>query len=240
MQGIFDRNSSRRGCACLGRTGLLLFAAAVATAGCSSFQPRLDERATFLQRTIHQENKRFRVSVAVPSPEEAAQLFDRGLHKEGIQPVWLRIENRLATTAYFLPNLIDSDYYAPLEVAYQYHSGWRPKRNAAMDAFFLTHSMPDRIPPGTERSGFVFTHLDLGKKQVCVSISSNPGAWHDDRYTFVVDVPGLQTEYQQGNWVRAAEGWELIECDDERLRAELEKLPRATTDKAGQRKRVIP
>ena len=50
-----------------------------------------------------------------------------------------------------------------------------------------------------------------------------------------MDVPGLKTEYQQGNRERASGGWELIECDDERLRAELEKLPRATTDKAGQR-----
>jgi hypothetical protein len=80
--------------------GLLLFAAVVATAGCASFQPQLDERATLLQRAIHQENERFRVSVAVPSPEVAAQLFDRGLHRQGIQPVWLRIENRLSTTAY--------------------------------------------------------------------------------------------------------------------------------------------
>jgi hypothetical protein len=60
--------------------------------------------------------------------------------------------------------------------------------------------MPDRIPAGTERSGFVFTHLDLGQKQLCVSISSNPGDWHDDRSTFVVDVSGLKTEYRQGNW----------------------------------------
>jgi hypothetical protein len=136
VQGIFATDSSSRGCSCVIRVGLLRVKVAVATSGFACFQPRLDERATFLQRAIHQENERFRVRVTVPSPAEAAQFFDRGLHRQGIQPVWLRIENRLAATAYFLPNLIDSDYYAPLELAYQYHSGWQPKRNAAMDPFF--------------------------------------------------------------------------------------------------------
>lgn len=129
----------------------------MATTGCASFKPRLDTKASFLQRAVQVEDGRFRVSVAVASVDEVAGFFDRSLDNEGIQPVWLRVENRLDTTAFFLPNLIDSDYYAPLEVAYQYHSGWRPKRNAAMDAFFLTNSMPDRIPPRAERSGFVST-----------------------------------------------------------------------------------
>lgn len=78
---IFASDSLCRRWAWTGRTGLLLFAVAGATARCASFQPRLDERATFLQRASHQENERFRVSVAVPSPEEAAQFFDRGLHR---------------------------------------------------------------------------------------------------------------------------------------------------------------
>ena len=68
--------------------------------------------------------------------------------------------------------------------------------------------MPNTIPPRPEGSGFVFTHQELGKKRVSVSISPNPGAWNDDRYTFVVDVPGLKTESAEScvDWLRGRSG----------------------------------
>jgi len=125
------------------------------------------------------------------------------------------------------------DYFAGLEVAYQYHSGWRPQRNAAMDAYFLTNAMPGHIPAHSERSGFVYTHLDLGEKQVCVALASNPSSWQQSRFTFLVAVPGLKTDWQEASLRYLTNGVPEIECDDARLRAELEKLPRATTDKKG-------
>lgn len=60
---IFASDSLCRRWAWAGRTGLLLFAVAGATARCASFQPRLDERATFLQRASHQENERLRAEL---------------------------------------------------------------------------------------------------------------------------------------------------------------------------------
>jgi hypothetical protein len=212
---------------------LLAGSTALALIGCASFKPILETPQALLARALHQEDDRFKVSVAVPSVQETAMIFDRKLDKKNIQPVWLRIENRLDTPAYFLPNLLDSEYYAPLEVAYQYHSGWCPGRNTDMDLFFLTYAMPSTVPPRSERAGFVFTHLDLGRKQLSVSISPDPGAWHEDRYTFVVEVPGLATESWDRNWERLGKNSPVVDCDDERLQVELERLPRATASKDG-------
>lgn len=208
---------------------------ATATAGCSSFKPNHAEQAVFLQRAAHSEDSQFRVSVAVPSIDETAKFFDRKLDLKGVQPVWVSVENGSDSMAHFLPHSMDVDYFAPIEVAYQFHSGWRPKRNAAMDKFFLTNAMPDRIPAHSKRSGFVFTHLNLGEKQVCVSVSSNPSRWHESRFTFLVSVPGLKTDWQDASWRSLTNGTQEIDCDETRLRAELEKLPRATTDKKGRK-----
>ncbi len=213
----------------------LALALALITAGCASFQPGRVEDAAFLQRASHREDGRFRVEVAVPSPAEARHLFDRRLDRLGIQPVWVRVENRSAMPVFFLPHVMDDDYYAPLEVAYQYHSAWQPQRNTGMDLFFLSNAMPARIPAGGVRSGFVFTHLDLGHKQVCVGLSDGAAIRPDLRYAFVVPVPGLQADAQQKLWLDMTNGMQFLECDDARLRAELEKMPRATTDKSGRK-----
>lgn len=206
-----------------------------AVAGCASFKPDSLEQVDFLQRPVHSEDPEFRVSVAVPSIEESARYFDRRLDRQGVQAVWVRVVNRTDSMAFFLPNAMDNEYFAPLEVAYPYHSGWRPARNAALDAYFLTNAMPDRIPERSERSGFVYTHLDLGEKQVCVSISRRPDRWHEKRFTFLVAVPGLKTDWQEAGWRYLTNGVPEIECDETRLRTELEKLPRATRDKAGRK-----
>jgi hypothetical protein len=104
-----------------------------------------------------------------------------------------------------------------------------------MDLCFLTNAMVIRIPAHTSRSGFVFTHLDLGAKQVCVALASDPASWNYSRFTFVVPVPGLKSDWGQQQWTDLTNGMKAIKCDDAQLRAELEKLPRATTDKAGRK-----
>ena len=219
----------------LSRIGLRVIGLAVVaiTSGCSSFKPNQAERDVFLKRAAHAEDSEFKVSVAVPSIDETAKFFDRKLDLKGVQPVWVKIENVSDARAHFLAHSMDVDYFAPIEVAYQFHSGWRPKRNAAMDAYFLTNAMSGRLPAHSERSGFVYTHLDLGEKHVCVSISSNPSRWHESRFTFLVPVPGLKTDWADASLRYLTNGMQEIECDDTRLRAELEKLPRATTDKKG-------
>jgi hypothetical protein len=214
---------------------VLGMAVAVFTAGCASFNPHPNEQAVLQQRAIQTEDSQYKVSVAVPSKDETSKCFDRNLYQRGIQPVWVQVENHSDTPVYFLSIAIDSDCFAPIEVAYQYHSALRPGRNAAMEIYFLTNAMAGGIPPHSKRSGFVFTHLDLGSKEVSVVLASRPSRLHVTRYTFIVPVAGLNSAWDEQKWGDLTNGMETIECDDAELRAELEKLPRATTDKAGKK-----
>ena len=58
-----------------------------------------------------------RVSTGVPSAQESKELFGISLYKKGIQPVWLKIENKRSSFVTFLPVGLDPHYFTPLEVA---------------------------------------------------------------------------------------------------------------------------
>jgi hypothetical protein len=204
------------------------------TAGCAGFRPG-DEavRAALRQRAVTRSDELFKVETAVPTADETKALFDRRLDRNGIQPVWLRIENRSDQPARFRPHAVDTEYFAPMEVAYQYHSAWRPGRNLAMSSCFLSNAMPATIPPHSVRSGFVFSHHDLGNKQVNVELLPEFDSARARRYYFYVDVPGLQRGWEPHTWDELAHGMQFIDCDEGRLQAELARYPRATTDKHG-------
>ena len=58
-----------------------------------------------------------RVSGAIPNPEESRTVFGIDLEKDGIQPLWLEIENNTDRRIFFLPTGLDPEYFSPLEVA---------------------------------------------------------------------------------------------------------------------------
>lgn len=41
----------------------------------------------------------------------------------GLQPVWVKIENRSALPYWFMPAFLDRDFYSAREAAYLFHSG---------------------------------------------------------------------------------------------------------------------
>ena len=53
----------------------------------------------------------------MPSDEENERLFGVPLATEGIQPVWLRIENQGEEPYWFAPAQLDPNYFTPLEAA---------------------------------------------------------------------------------------------------------------------------
>src|SRR5262245_9487150 len=59
-------------------------------ASCVSYRPRPLDSASFRARGQTKVQESIRVTVAVPSDDEAESLFGVPLAKSGIQPVWLR------------------------------------------------------------------------------------------------------------------------------------------------------
>lgn len=202
--------------------------------GCAGFHPAGDGATAALQeRASVRQDESFKVETAVPTVAETRLLFDRRLERKGIQPVWVRIENRGARPARFRAHALDAEYFAPMEVAHQYHSVWRPGWNQAMSAFYLSNAMPATIPPHSTRSGFIFTHHDLGSKQVNVELLPDFDATQIRRYYFYVDVPGLKRDWERHRWQARTNGMEFVDCDEARLQQELSRYPRATKDKHG-------
>ena len=130
------------------------------TACASAPQPVTEmPEGDYRERIQVQEAGGIRVSAAVPSAKESQSLFGKPLYKNGIQPVWLKIENSRDTAVTFLPVGLDPEYFPPLEVANLDASDSQPVESL-VDKFFIGQSMRMLIPPGAELSGFVFTKLD--------------------------------------------------------------------------------
>jgi hypothetical protein len=176
-----------------------------------------------------QEGNGVTVAAAVPSADESEDLFGKRLYKRGIQPVWLRFENRRNSPVTFLPVGLDPQYYSPLEVA-NWDSGESSPPASLVDKFFMDQSMTLIIPPGSERSGFVFTKLDEGTKAFNVDI-----AGEDDftTFTFFIPVPGLNIDHYSVDWKNLYEPDQWVDLDKDRLIEEIESYECCVKDAAG-------
>jgi hypothetical protein len=163
----------------------------------TSYAP--DPRATaFMDRAVTQEDPRARVTVAVLAAPESRQFFGVELARRGIQPVFLRIENRSPSALRLQMVNVDPRYFTPLEAAGVNHFsitrrlsafgalGWLffpllllvPLKlltawlaNGRMDVVFGRHGFRlAPVEPGATAEGFVFTTLDLGTKVVHVRL----------------------------------------------------------------------
>jgi hypothetical protein len=176
-----------------------------------------------------QEGNGIKVSAAVPSADESKQLFGKPLYKSGIQPVWLKFENGRDTPLTFLPVGLDPAYFSPLEVA-NWDSGESTPAEFLVNEFFMDQSMNLIIPPGSERSGFVFTKLDEGTKAFNVDVVGE-----DDfsTFTFFVPVPGLHIDHYSVDWrnLYAPDQW--VDLDKDQLIEEIEKYECCVKDAAG-------
>jgi hypothetical protein len=93
-------------------------------------------------------------------------------------------------------------------------------------------NFPVLIPPGETVSGVIHTDMDPGLKYVNVSLFGFEGL---KSYHFVVEVPGIKAEYQEVSLDTLYAPQHYIDCDEQRLQAELEKMPCCTTNKCGTR-----
>ena len=154
---------------------------------------------TFLKRAQTQQASAAEVTVAVLDSAESRRLFGVPLARRGLQPVFLRIDNRGPAPLRLQVLSIDPNYYTPLEAAAVHHysllrqlavfgvlawfilpfvllvlpfkliSAYRANRR--MNEWFQAQAFHLRpIAPGCTAEGFVFTRLDSGTKIVHVCL----------------------------------------------------------------------
>ena len=211
--------------ALLALAGILLLSACASTPDAFTTVPEGDYR----ERIQTQETNDVRVSAAVPSAKETAEIFGKPLYKRGIQPVWLKIENNRDEAITFLPVGLDPQYFSPLEVA-NVDATQSDQPESLVDEFFIDQSISLVILPGEQLSGFVFSKLDEGTKAFNVDIV---GDGQFDTFTFFIQVPGLQVDHYTVDWRNLYSEDQWIELEQERLIAEIEKYECCVKDKAG-------
>ncbi len=166
------------------------------------------------------------VSAAVPGREEAKSIFGIDLYKQGIQPVWLEIQNSGSTQARYALVSTDSNYFSPLEVAYKNRGGLSDEARREMERRFNSLAMPRYFDPGDTRSGFVFTHADKGAKGFNVDVFTSGESYH---FTFLLRVPGFVPDYANIDFDSIYAEEEIKRVDADSLYQELKALPCCST-----------
>jgi len=199
--------------------------------GCATFRPQPMEEIPFLERAQTKTDGNIRVTVAVPSAKESKALFGVDLANEGIQPVWIRIENNDEVSYFLSPNSLEPFYFSSAEAAYKSRFRFSSSANKMMETYFETMNISNFIPQGAEVSGFVFVSLDLGLKKVNVTLY---GAKQIKWFFFTVPVPGVRADYHEVDLEGLYSEDEIVSYDDEAgLRAALENMPCCTTNRNG-------
>jgi hypothetical protein len=201
--------------------------------GCAtrSYQGTEVQAAAFLDRAITQENGDLVVTAAVPDAEETTALTGLDLYDQGIQPVWLKVENSGDAAARVAIWSIDRDYFSPIEVAYMNRKQFSSEGYRAMERWFHENALQRQVPPGETRTGLVFTHLRPGTKGFNLNIFSNRTAYD---FTFFVPLPGFVADFMEVDFFHLYSGDEIRELDTEGLKTVLEnELGCCVTDVTG-------
>jgi hypothetical protein len=118
MHALFQIRQRRWAIAAAARF-LSIIVLSLVVIGCATrpFQGADIDASDFLQRSISQDQGSIRVTAAVPDASETEALIGLDLYKQGIQPVWLKVENNGTGWARIATWSVDRDYFSPIEVA---------------------------------------------------------------------------------------------------------------------------
>ncbi|WP_165954209.1 LssY C-terminal domain-containing protein [Seongchinamella unica] len=219
------------------RTGLayswLLLVCMLVLAGCASrpYQPADLEAAGFLQRAVVQQQDGLVISASVPTAEETLALTGLDLYAQGIQPVWIKVENRSDEFARVITWSIDRDYFAPIEVAYMNRRPYSKEGYQAMERWFRDSALPRRIEAGETRSGLVYTNLMSGTKGFNMSLIHRQGL---KDFTFFVPLPGFTPDFMTRDFASFYSSEEIADYDQTALpRVLRDELDCCATDRDG-------
>lgn len=140
------------------------------------------------------------VSVAALREDEVQASLGLPLAKVGVQPVWVKIDNRSAHSRWLLPVFLDRDYYSAREVAHLLNLGGDDKARLAATQKLVDGEIKSHVLAGESASGFVYTNLARGIKLINIELLGANGL---QRYDFARVVPSGRFDYEQGDAAKA-------------------------------------
>lgn len=239
---------------------ILLTAYGLLLPGCVSYNSRPLDAVPYRERAVSQPKGGLIVSAAVLGQKESALLFGVPLSNQGIQPVWLEIENSDEVSYLFLQQSVDPDYYSPREAAFKSHFSTTRRvfgyglasllflplllaapfqyataraANEQMDGLFEERAIGNRIvEPGERASGFVYTHIDEGTKKVSVELMGPDGS---KRFNLFAPVPGARLDHHELEPEELYAPEEIRDLQRDALYQALAAIPCCTTNRDGDR-----
>ena len=204
----------------MGYRRVTIAACLLVLAGCAAAPPKtesLDYRARIETQSLGDVS----VSAVVLSPRESEHVFHGPLASEGIQPIWLELENRGNNELYLMLLSLDPNYFSPSEVAWSLPSNTNEALDDRID-YFLDKHIPVVIPPHSTVSGFVYTNLDEGAKAFAVELFGEQDVLS---FKFFQLVPGLEADFMQVDFRQLYKPDEVRDLDLDALRQYLQTLP---------------
>ncbi|MCB2169614.1 MAG: LssY C-terminal domain-containing protein [Deltaproteobacteria bacterium] len=209
---------------------VMVFASCTTFHTASSYRPESINTVRFRDRAVSKADAEIRVTVAVPTKEEVQALFQADLIQKEIQPVWVKVENHSAKSFYLLGAATDPNYFSPLEVVYAVQGGLFDVYQDEMERHFRSMNFDNPVLPNTAVSGFIYTNLDEGEKVVQIDLIA---AEQVKFFTFFVQIPGMRVDYRMVDFDGLYPEDEMVEVDEDGLRAAIEALPCCTTNAEG-------
>ncbi len=167
------------------------------------------------------------VSVAALRDTESAASFGLSLAERGVQPVWVKIENQSDRSYWFMPALMDRDFYSAREVAFLFHSGATHASAAQIERALAERQMKVHVEPGQSVSGFVYTNLTRGIKLINVELL---GGRHVLRFDFAREQPDGEFDYQTVDAEKLYPAERRVQVSLRALGNEIQQLPCCTTN----------
>lgn len=205
----------------------------LALAGCASnaHQPAGHE-LDYMSRAITSTQGGVKVSTSVLSAEESSDVYGVELAKQGIQPVWIKVENQ-DERAYWLMSVgMDPHFFPPSEAAEFLSSQGNLDQ---LELTFRKLAFRNPVPSKGNVSGFVLTNHDEGIKMVQVDLVSSGRL---KSFSFLAGVPGFRADYSARKVFERDlnRSEELVDYEDaDAFRKALEQLPCCVTNKKGTR-----
>jgi hypothetical protein len=138
------------------RTSVPVFALAC-LAGCATWRPPTDSGDSELRaRAVTRSALGVQVSASLLGQEESRRLLGTELERNGIQPVWLEIENGTPHELWLLKSGTGPDYFSPLEAAWSAHVPFGGGTNDRIDEHFSRVAFANPVPAHGTRSGLLF------------------------------------------------------------------------------------
>jgi hypothetical protein len=149
-------------------TAMVLLSLFAAFSRSSGAGPDPTAEQSFISRTEVRQLGAVTVRAAVLTDDESERYFGASLADNGIQVVWLSVDNASDLRLRFLPIVTDQNYFSAPEVERLLRVWWRGSTNASIAAVVARAPMPDLIPQKRTAAGFVFTQAERNVQKDCL------------------------------------------------------------------------